>query len=319
MPRKPDSRDWFTLFALTIFWGTAFLFNELALRSFPPAVLVALRTTIALSLLLVALRLSGSRLPPPGRRWAQIGVVAALGTVIPFNLVAWAQQHIDSSLAAVLMAIMPLYVITLAHYFVPGQRLNAFRAIGFVLGFIGVVIVIGPDLNGLQASNLELWAMLATLAAAFSYAAGSVVARRIGEQDPLSLSSGTLLVSALFTGAFAVPDLGGVTWPAAPESLAAIAVLGMFATALSTVLFFKLVQGPGPAFLSIVNYLVPAWAVLVGAVILNEPLSAVVLGGLALILAGIAVSEAGQRVVRLLGVRHVARAFAGSLATSEKP
>ena len=318
MPTKPDRRDWLTLFALTIFWGTAFLFNELALRSFPPAVVVALRTAVALSLLLVALRLSGSRLPPFGRGWGPIATVAALGTVIPFNLVAWAQQHIDSSLTAVLMAIMPLYVITLAHYFVPGQRLDALRVAGFVMGFIGVFIVIGPDLGGLSASNIELWAMLAALAAAFSYAAGSIVARRIGEQDPLSLSSGTLLVSAVCTGAIALPDLDAVQWPAALESVAAIAVLGMIATALSTVLFFRLVQGPGPAFLSIVNYLVPAWAVLVGAVILNEPLSGAVLGGLALILAGIAVSEAGQRLAGLLGIRRMARALAGAIATSEK-
>jgi drug/metabolite transporter (DMT)-like permease len=317
MPTKPDRRDWFTLFALTIFWGTAFLFNELALRSFPPAVVVAMRTAVALSLLLVALRFSGSSLPPPGRGWAPIGTVAALGTVIPFNLVAWAQQHIDSSLTAVLMAIMPLYVITLAHYFVPGQRLDAFRGAGFVLGFFGVFIVIGPDLSGLGASNVELWAMLAALAAALSYAAGSVFARRIGEQDPLSLSSGTLLVSAVCTGAIALPDLDAVQWPVAPESMAAIAVLGMIATALSTVLFFRLIQGPGPAFLSIVNYLVPAWAVLVGAIILNEPLSGAVLGGLALILAGIAVSEAGRRLAGLLGIRRMARALAGAVAASE--
>ncbi|MBT8047483.1 MAG: DMT family transporter [Xanthomonadales bacterium] len=318
MPRKPDSRDWMILFALTIFWGTAFLFNELALRSFPPAVVVALRTSIALITVLAALRFSGSRLPPPGRGWAAIGAVATLGTILPFNLVAWAQQHIDSSLTAVLMAIMPLYVITLSHYFVPGQRLNAFRMVGFVLGFGGVFLVIGPDLKSLGTSNVELWAMLAALAAALSYAAGSVFARRMGEQDPLSLSSGTLLVSALCTGAFALPDVNAIQWPAALESVAAIAVLGMIATALSTVLFFRLVQGPGPAFLSIVNYLVPAWAVLVGAIILSEPLSGAVLGGLALILTGIAVSEAGQWLAKIVGMRRTARALASAMATSEK-
>jgi drug/metabolite transporter (DMT)-like permease len=269
-------------------------------------------------MLLVALRYSGFRLPPPGRGWAAIGLVAALGTIIPFNLVAWAQQYIDSSLTAVLMAIMPLYVITLSHYFVPGQRLNAFRVSGFVLGFAGVFMVIGPDLGSLGSSNVELWAMLAALAAALSYAAGSVLARRIGEQDPLTLSSGTLLVSAVCTGAFALPDVNSIQWPVALESVAAIAVLGVIATALSTVLFFRLVQGPGPAFLSIVNYLVPAWAVLVGAIILNEPLSGVMLGGLALILTGIAISEAGQWLAKIVGMRRAARALAGAVTTSEK-
>ena len=309
MPRSPNKCDWMTLLALTVFWGTAFLFNELALRSFPPAVVVAMRTGIALGLLLIVLRLSGSSLPTWGAGWAPIGAVALLGTIVPFNLVAWAQQHIDSSLTAVLMAVMPLFVITLSHYFVAGQRLSFLKLTGLGIGFGGVLLVIGPDLGKLGSSNIQLWAMLAALAAALSYAAGSVYARRIGEQDPISLASGTLLISAVCTGAIAVPKATAVQWPAGLESMAAVAVLGLIATGLSTVLFFRLVQGPGPTFLSIVNYLVPAWAVLVGAVILNEPLGGPKLGGLALILTGIAISEVGPRLAERAGLKQTPKLF----------
>jgi drug/metabolite transporter (DMT)-like permease len=318
MPRLPTKCDWMTLLALTLFWGTAFLFNELALRSFPPVVVVALRTGIALCLLLVVLRISGSGLPSMGRGWAPIGAVALLGTIVPFNLVAWAQQHIDSSLTAVLMAVMPLFVLTLAHYFVPGQRLSVLKLGGFGVGFGGVFLVIGPDLGNLGTSNMQVWAMLATLAAAFSYAAGSIYARRIGEQDPISLASGTMLISAVCSSAIAAPQIATIQWPAAVESMAAIAVLGLIATGLSTILFFRLVQGPGPTFLSIVNYLVPAWAVLLGAVILSETLSSSTLVGLALILTGIAISEAGPRLVELVGLRRAPGELTGTLATSEK-
>ena len=135
---------------------------------------------------------------------------------------------------------------------------------------------------------------------------------------PLSLAAGTLLVSAAFTGAIAMPHVDAIQWPVALESAVAVAVLGAVATGLSTVLFFRLVQGPGPAFLSIVNYLVPAWAVLVGAVILSEPLSGPMLGGLALILTGIAVSEAGHRLADLTRLGRETHGLAGALVTSEK-
>lgn len=314
MPRPPNTHDWMVLFALTIFWGTAFLFNELALRTFPPTVLVAVRTGTAALILVLAVHFSGLRLPTPNRRWGPIAVVAVLGTLAPFNLIAWAQQHISSSLTAVLMAIMPLFVITLSHFFVPGQRLNAYRVVGFAVGFAGVVLVIGPDLTGLGASNTVIWGMLAALAAALSYAAGSVFARRIEGDDPLILAAGTLLISATFSSALALPDLGRIQWPVAVEAAVAVIVLGVIATGLSTVLFFRLIQGPGPAFLSIVNYLVPAWAVLVGVVVLSESLTSAMLGGLAFILAGIAISEAGERLARMFSFRGAPRGLARALA-----
>lgn len=213
---------------------------------------------------------------------------------------------------------MTLFVVTLAHYFIPGQRLTGYKLSAFAVGFGGVFLVIGPDFGDVGWSDAQLWAMLAALAAAFSYAAGSVYARRIGEQGPLSLAAGTLLVSAAFTGAIAVPQVDAIQWPVSLESAAAIAVLGAIATGRSTVLFFRLIQGPGPGFLSIVNYLVPAWAVLVGAVFLGEPLSGTMLGGLALILAGIAVSEAGHRLTDILRLGHQTHGLAGAPALSEK-
>ena len=299
MPRAPHLSDWIALLALTVLWGSAFLLNELALASFPPTVLVAGRIFIAASLVYGYLHLADGSLPRLGRTWLPVVVLAVFGNVLPFRLIAWAQQHIDSSLAGVLMAVMPLFVLTLAHFFVPGARLTPFRVAGFVVGFAGVVVVIGPDfLQGLSG-NAALWGAIAALGAALSYSISTIYARRLGDGDPVRRSAGMLIVASVLSAPAALVDLSDVAVPGI-GAVAALGVLGLLATGFATLLYFRLIQGPGPTFLSFVNYLVPGWAVVAGAVFLDEPLSLPVFLGLALILSGIAVSELGARAVEAL-------------------
>lgn len=307
MPRSPHSGDWISLFALTALWGTAFVLNEIALASFAPSVLVAGRIVIAAALIVGYLRLTGDALPAPGRAWWPMLVLAVFGNVLPFHLVAWSQQHIDSSLAGVLMAVMPLFVLTLAHFFVPGARLTPFRAVGFVIGFTGVVVIIGPDFANGFDGNVAFWGAIAVLGAAFSYSISTIYARRLGAGDPVRRSAGMLIVASIMSLPAAALDIPGITSPSI-GSVAALVSLGLLATGFATLLYFRLVQGPGPTFLSLVNYLVPAWAVVGGAVFLGESLSPSVFVGLALILCGIALSEIGPRIsraARAVRARHL--------------
>ncbi len=297
MPRSPHSGDWISLFALTALWGTAFVLNEIALASFAPSVLVAGRIVIAAALIVGYLRLTGNALPAHGRAWWPMLVLAVFGNVLPFHLVAWSQQHIDSSLAGVLMAVMPLFVLTLAHFFVPGARLTPFRAVGFVVGFTGVVVIIGPDFANGFDGNVAFWGAMAVLGAAFSYSISTIYARRLGAGDPLRRSAGMLIVASIMSLPAATLEIPSMTTPSI-GSVAALTSLGLLATGFATLLYFRLVQGPGPTFLSLVNYLVPAWAVIGGAVFLGESLSLSVFVGLALILCGIALSEIGPRIAR---------------------
>ncbi len=299
MPREATSRDWLTLLVLTVLWGSAFMFNELALSAFPPAVLVAGRIVIATVFIWGFLRLSGARLPPLGRSWLPMAVLAFFGNVLPFHLVAWAQQHIDSSTAGILMAVMPLFVLTLAHFFIPGARLSPLRVAGFVIGFSGVIMIIGPStLLGIE-SSAAFWGALATLGAALSYAVNTIYARRLGPGDPLRRAAGMLIIASMLSMPAAFVELPAVVIPGM-LAIVAISVLGLLATGFSTILYFRLIQGPGPAFLSMVNYLVPAWAVVAGALLLGETISQTMVMGLGLILAGIAFSEFGARAVPLL-------------------
>jgi len=295
MPRAAHLGDWFALLALTLMWGTAFMFNELALASFPPSVLVAGRIFIATAVLLTFMRANGIRLPPVGRRWIPLLIMAVLGNVLPFQLVAWAQQHINSSLAGILMAVMPLFVLTLAHFLLPGSKLTPYRLVGFVVGFVGVVTIIGPEaLRGLD-DNSTLWGAIAVLGAALSYSLNSIYARRLGATNPVQLSAGMLVAASLLSLPGAAVDVPGLVSPGVAAT-ASLAVLGLLSTGLATVLYFRLVQGPGPTFLSFVNYLVPPCAVLAGSLFLDETVSSSVYAGMFLILSGIALSELGARL-----------------------
>ncbi len=316
MPRAPHSGDWLSLLALTVLWGSAFFFNELALASFSPAVLVAGRILIATLLICGYLRLTGETLPRAGRAWLPMVVLAVFGNVLPFHLIAWAQLHITSSLAGILMAVMPLFVLTLAHFFIPGARLTASRLAGFVVGFAGVTVIIGPEfLRGL-AGNTALLGTMAALGAALSYSISTIYARRLGAGDPVRRAAGMLIVASMLAAPAALIELPAIAVPSL-ASVAALAVLGLLATGFATLLYFRLVQGPGPTFLSFVNYLVPAWAVIAGGLLLDEELSISVFLGLALILSGIGLSEFGTRAVgRLHALRQ--RLFAPPRAVARE-
>jgi drug/metabolite transporter (DMT)-like permease len=316
VPRAAQTTDWIYLLALTALWGSAFLFNSIALGSFPPGVLVGSRIAIAAGLLFIVMRSLGISLPRSLREWLPMLVMAIFANVLPFQLIAWAQQYIESSLAGVLMAVMPLFVLTLAHFYIPGAQLTRYRVAGFALGFTGVVFVIGPEVLGGLSGNRALWGTLATLAAALSYSASSVYARRVAVSDPMQFSAGMLFAASVVALPLAGADILEIKAPSV-AAVGALMFLGLLSTGLATLIYFKLVQGPGPTFISFVNYLVPAWAVVAGAVFLDESLSSSAYVGLILILSGIAFSELGPRCRQLLSGRRDTRRHRAQLAQQD--
>jgi drug/metabolite transporter (DMT)-like permease len=303
MPRSATLSDWTALFALTVFWGTSFLFIELALQAFPPAVLVLARIGLGAFALAGFMALRGVEWPRSLKTWASWAVIAVLGVLLPMSLVAWGQQHIDSAEAGVLMAISPLFVYTLGHFLLPGERLTPWRLGGFLFGFAGVVLVIGPGAFGDWSGNAHLLGALAVLGSALSYSLNSIYARRIATQDPMALATGMMLLATVFAMPTGLSQLGAVSWPPGAMPLVAIAILGLICSGFASVLYFRLIQGPGPGFTTLVTYLVPAWAVLAGSVVLQEDLSSRVYLGLGLILGGIGLSEFGG-TLRSITRRH---------------
>jgi drug/metabolite transporter (DMT)-like permease len=293
-PHRP-LLHWLLLFALVAMWGSSFLFTKIAVAAIAPLDLVAGRFVLA-SLVLGALLAATRRSPPRGLRlWLFIAAMALVGNCVPFWLISWGQQRIDSGLAGILMAVMPLATVMLAHFFA-GERLNRFKAAGFLVGFLGIVVLVGPAvLLELSGSGTTLVSELAVLGGAICYAVNTIIARRRPQSEALAVSAGVALTACLVmapaAAATGLPDPGEV--PA--SAVAALLFLGVVSTATATVVYFKLITLAGPSFLSLINYLIPAWAVLMGALFLGERPTWTALAGLALILSGIALAETRGR------------------------
>lgn len=285
-------KDWLLLFALVAMWGSAFMFMKIAVATVPPATLAAGRLLIGASVLLVVVHARGLRLPTLGSAWRQYALLAAIGNAVPFYLIAWGQQDIDSALAGILIAIMPLATLVLAHYFVRGEHITRNRVIGFILGFSGIVLLMGPAaLTGQTGSALRVVSQLAVLAGALCYAANTVVARLTVKSDVLIASTGVLLLaSAMMVPLALVLDR---PWSLMPSvaSIASVVWLGIGATGVATLCYFALIGSAGPTFTSLVNYMSPCVALLLGVIILNEEPGPNAYAGLALILSGIALSQ----------------------------
>ena len=283
---------WLLLAALVLMWGSSFLFTKIAVAAMAPETVVAGRLVLAAAVLGLVLAATRRPLATGRRAWLFFLAIALTGNCMPFWLISWGQQGIDSGLAGILMAVMPITTLVLAHFFVHGERLNGAKAVGFGLGFLGVVALIGPDtLLELRGTGTALLYELAVLGGAVLYAVNTIIARRRPKGDALAAAAAVMIVG----GAIMVPAAwsGGTPWPAAigGEAAAALAFLGIASTAAATVVFFKLIAIAGPTFVSLINYLIPVWAVLVGAIFLGERPEWAALGALALILAGIALSE----------------------------
>jgi drug/metabolite transporter (DMT)-like permease len=287
---------WLLLFALVAMWGSAFMFTGIAVRAFSPTALVTIRLVIAAVLLTGLVALRRARFPRNRRFWLFSIAISLAGNCVPFWLISFGQQRIDSGLAGILMGVMPLTTMALAHFFVRGERLNATKIAGFMVGFGGLVALMGPDaLLELKGQGTELLYQLAVLAGAVCYAINAIVARHRPPADPLVAAAGVMLAgSAIMLPIGAVPASAElVTAPPAP--LAAMLALAIVATAIATVVFLKLVTAAGPSFTSFINYLIPVWALFMGVVFMGEQLGPRVVVALVLILSGIALSEAGSR------------------------
>ena len=296
-PRRPLAH-WLLLFALVAMWGTSFLLTKVAVAAIAPLDLVAGRFVLGTAVLLALLAITRRRLPAGGRLWLFIVAIALVGNCLPFWLISWGQQRIDSGLAGILMAIMPLTTVMLAHFFVAGERLNRYKAAGFLLGFFGIVVLMGPAvLLELRGSGAVLLSQLSVLGGAVCYAVNTIIARHRPQSDALVAAAGVSLVACLIMTP--VSALTGLPDPSAipASALIALAVLGVVSTALATVVYFKLITLAGPSFLSLINYLIPAWAVLAGMLVLGERPGWTAFAGLALILAGIALAETKGRKV----------------------
>ena len=280
---------------LGLTWGGTFLVTEIALEGLTPFWLAAGRIGFAAVLMTVVWGGLGFRLfsaPATSSDWLNTIIIGALSSAVPFILLAWGQQFVTAGFAGVSMAAIALIVLPLAHLFVPGERLTWRKSTGFVIGFIGVSILIGGQAFSSSGAALEAPGRVACVLAAFCYACSSILLRRLPEVDTIGLATVLLLIGA----AVVVPAAWIVEGPPVlpdTKTIWVIAFLGLIPTAAANLLRVRVVRTAGPVFMSLVNYQVPVWSVVLGAWLLNEPLPGALLWAMVLILSGVGLSQYG--------------------------
>lgn len=288
--RRHSRGDWALLLALTVTWGSAFMLTKVALAGVTTERLVAGRLLVACLILIPVAWRFAERPPLTPRLWLFHALMALFGYALPLALIAWGQTRIDSGLAGILMAVMPLATLGLAHALIPDERLTPYRVGGFLLGFAGILVLMGPSAwSGVGRGGGQLLPMLAVLAGAFSYAVSAILARLRPRSDALFSAALTISLALLMTLPGALP--GGPPPYPGDRALTALLLLGVFSTALAAILYFGLVKRAGPTFVSQLNYLIPLWAVGCGLLFLDERLQSNQLYALGLVLGGILVSH----------------------------
>jgi drug/metabolite transporter (DMT)-like permease len=279
---------------LSIVWGFGFYLIAIALRSFPPLTLVTLRLVFGAFTLIIVMYLKGLSLPRDPLWWGYFSLLALVGNLLPFSLIAWAETNIPSSQAGLIMALMPITTMVLAHYFVAHERLTPRRASGVLLGFLGVLVLMGAQtIEGIGVGSLlpQLACVLATVA----YAVNTVYVKRLPKINGLVAGAGSLIAGSFLLAPVALVVDQPWALEVSATSWLAIVTLGAVGTGLATWVYFVVIHECGPNFLSIINYIIPAISFAAGVVLLSEPASLAQFAGLLLICMGIAISQPRNR------------------------
>ena len=289
---SPGLLNWFRISFIAIIWGGAFMFVRIALRDFPPLTLAAGRILIGAISLYAIMRLRGVSLPSfrHTQLWRFILLIALLSSSMPFALLSWGQQHVPSAFAGMTMAALPIFVLPLAHFFVPGEQIYVRKVIGFSVGFLGAVLLIGTSNLGVTEGGIETLARVACVTAAFCYACGSIATRQCPPVNELALSTGSLMVAALILTPIALIFDGLPKQPSFTGTMA-ILYLGLIPTALAFIIKVAVTRSAGPSFMTLTNYQVPVWSVVFGSLFLGEILPVTLFIALGLILLGLAITQ----------------------------
>jgi drug/metabolite transporter (DMT)-like permease len=281
----------FMLIVLALIWGSSFMFIKVAVRELSPATLILGRLGLAALTLGVVVPLSiGARATLAGLRahWPALALVGLLNSAVPFWLLSWGETRIDSGLASIIQASVPIFNALLAFGFFHDQRVTGRRLVGVAIGFVGVALLVGAQPQG------KILGALAVVAMASCYAGGGLLTRRfLGETSPQVIALGTSAIAALTVLPFGLAQAPShlPSW----KTIASVVVLGVLGTAVAYLLFFTIIAGAGAAYASFVTYLVPPVALAYGALFLGERVGAAALAGLVLVFGGVALGTRAPR------------------------
>jgi drug/metabolite transporter (DMT)-like permease len=283
------AREWLLLAALSALWGCSFLFVELALRDLPVFTVALGRTGIAAAFLLLLLAATRAPLLPLVQRWREFLLLGALRAAIPMSLIVWAQTRIDSGVAGILNSTSPLFTMVIAHLLTTDDRLTPQKLIGCLIGMVGVVAMIGMEF--LSRLGDGVGGQLAMLGATCSYGFAAVYGRRFDTGSNTAAAAGMLSGATLLILPLALAIDRPWALSPGPLSISALFALALLSTAVAFVVWFRLITTAGPSNTSLVTFLIPLAALGFGVLLLGEKPTLGSLLGLAIILAGLAVTQ----------------------------
>lgn len=283
------------LLGLILFWGSSFALTKISVETISPLWVMALRLCVGAIILYAMMRLEDLSLPLDKNSLIWFAGLGVIGSVLPFFLISWGAVFLPSGLVGIMMALVPLVTITLSHFMLVDERMDVAKFLGFIIGFIGLVILVGPQfLADLSLTGTVFLAQLAIILATSSYALHTVVARKSPRMTALQKSTGTVIAAALIGLLVAIlMDPGGIGI-ASISSVAATLALGIFPTALASLLLFHLIDRTGTSFVPLSNYLIAPFAYFFGIFTLDETFEMRALLGLIVILVGIYMAERGK-------------------------
>ncbi len=278
--------DLFWLLILGTVWGASYLFIKVGVAEVPALTFVTARLVLGAVIMWPVVKGLGYALPRSRSLWGSYVVMGLLSGALPYSLVTWGEVHISSGLAALLQATMPLFTVLLAHFWTADERLTPIRVVGVVVGFLGVGVLLLPELRrGFQAGLLG---QVAVVVSSISYAAAAIFARnRLRGQSPLVSTAGQLTAgAALMLPLSLVVDRPFHLAPSLPvvASWLGLTILG---TVVAYAIYYTLIERTSATFVSTVTYVIPVNGLILGAAVLGEPLNLTVLWSLALILLGV--------------------------------
>lgn len=294
-----SARDWFLLIILSTVWGGSFFFFEVALQTLPPFTVVLGRVSMAAAALLLIARMRGEPLPfsaTIARRYLLLG---AISNALPFSFIVWGQTQIPSGLASIINAMTPIWAVLVGLVIRSDERMTPGKAIGVLLGFLGVAVLMGPDL--LRKLDPYSLGQLSVLGATICYGFAVHYGRRFG--DTSALVNAAYMLTAATVWLLPVAAVFDQPWTLSPgvSGWSALLGLSLLCTAFAYLLYFRILASAGATNMSLVTFIVPVSAISLGALFLGERLGPTAFAGMGILFVGLAVIDG--RTARFIGGR----------------
>ena len=282
---KNLTMEYILLGLLALLWGASYPLIKIAVSTIPPLTVVSIRVTIASILLFIICLTKAEKLPNDLPTWKKLFIQSCLNCIFPWSLLAWGQQFVDSSVAAILNSTTPVFVFLMTYFWIKHEATSTKKGLGAAIGLSGVILIIGME--SLQGLGQNISAQIAITLATVCYAGAAIYGKSFTKISALATAFGTLFIATIIMLPLALMIEQPWTLQSETASIIAAIVLGLFSTGLALIIYFRLLRTLGSAGTTSVSYLRSIVAVLIGTLILGETLSLTVFIGIGLVLIGV--------------------------------